>query len=281
MYMPELGRFTARDPIPESGVLVGGIPQSSYWYADNNPTNRIDPSGLLSRTVAGQSVGPNGQFSVSWKFSLDRAYRDPIILVQRIRVESLIWVCKVCPDNQRLCCNREKVLRNCIGHYYEVIGFILPGERTIRQDYHGGEKNMKALRDMGQNVQLPVLERGIQAIDDTWIQPPTTVNSCGFHQMQGVVKAFTLNRNVINATDQWMRVIQGGGNETVCNMSSGLLFGSVEAPRFWNLGNVPAFRTHEEEQPVTVRAVWDCPPSKTSFTILTPDDTEIWPRAKQ
>ena len=40
MYQPTLGRFTARDPMPENGVLVGGIPQNSYWYADNNPTNK-------------------------------------------------------------------------------------------------------------------------------------------------------------------------------------------------------------------------------------------------
>ncbi len=49
MYQPTLGRFTARDPMPENGVLVGGIPQSSYWYANNNPVNFVDPSGLQSK----------------------------------------------------------------------------------------------------------------------------------------------------------------------------------------------------------------------------------------
>ena len=40
MYQPELGRFTARDPMPENGVLVGGIAQNSYWYADNDPVSK-------------------------------------------------------------------------------------------------------------------------------------------------------------------------------------------------------------------------------------------------
>ena len=51
MYQPTLGRFTARDPIPENGVLVGGIPQSSYWYADNNPINYFDPSGGFPQAI--------------------------------------------------------------------------------------------------------------------------------------------------------------------------------------------------------------------------------------
>jgi len=59
MYMPTLARFTARDPLPQVGaVLIGGIPQ--YAYANNNPTNFVDASGLtaIPATNPGQCNAP-------------------------------------------------------------------------------------------------------------------------------------------------------------------------------------------------------------------------------
>ncbi len=48
MYMPTVARFTARDPLPMNGdpILLGSFPP--YTYADGNPVDGIDPSGMLT-----------------------------------------------------------------------------------------------------------------------------------------------------------------------------------------------------------------------------------------
>jgi len=59
MYQQELGRFMSRDPLSEDGVEIlypvpdmrGYQPQDNrehpYAYVRNNPTNAVDPSGLV------------------------------------------------------------------------------------------------------------------------------------------------------------------------------------------------------------------------------------------
>ena len=45
-YQPQLGRFTARDPV---STLVGQTrPDSPYPYADNDPLDRVDPLGRFA-----------------------------------------------------------------------------------------------------------------------------------------------------------------------------------------------------------------------------------------
>jgi len=59
MYSPVLNRFTSRDPLPLEGepdILYGEswvkrnvtMRMNPYAYVENNPANRIDPSGLQS-----------------------------------------------------------------------------------------------------------------------------------------------------------------------------------------------------------------------------------------
>lgn len=58
MYHPSLGRFQSRDPLGANGVDVLhdnnwfghrlALMRNHYGYANNNPSNFIDPSGLLA-----------------------------------------------------------------------------------------------------------------------------------------------------------------------------------------------------------------------------------------
>jgi hypothetical protein len=52
MYNPTIGRFMTRDPFAELGGL------NLYEYADNDPVNKTDPTGLAAETTTG---GPNAE----------------------------------------------------------------------------------------------------------------------------------------------------------------------------------------------------------------------------
>ncbi|MDO8616277.1 MAG: RHS repeat-associated core domain-containing protein [Dehalococcoidia bacterium] len=45
-YDPATGRFMTRDPLP--GSLLSTQTQNRYAYVENNPVNRVDPTGLDS-----------------------------------------------------------------------------------------------------------------------------------------------------------------------------------------------------------------------------------------
>jgi hypothetical protein len=80
-YQPQLGRFTARDPV---STLVGQTrPDSPYPYADNDPLDRVDPLGSsdlfdfigqreLGQPVQGRPVGavPAGHRHRMWGVGL-------------------------------------------------------------------------------------------------------------------------------------------------------------------------------------------------------------------
>src|SRR4051812_14712054 len=52
MYNPTIGRFMTRDPFAELGGL------NLYEYADNDPVNKTDPTGLAAETT---TDGPNAE----------------------------------------------------------------------------------------------------------------------------------------------------------------------------------------------------------------------------
>ncbi len=100
MYMPELGRFTARDPMPEDGVLVGGLPQNSYWYANNNPLNMADPSGLAAEPVFDNSCSLQEQACIieAWE------------LADKILTQNEQSVKANCPDNKPMSCDLKQLV---------------------------------------------------------------------------------------------------------------------------------------------------------------------------
>jgi len=49
-YDPAIGRFLTQDPLLGSPLLVQA--RNAYTYVENNPLNRLDPSGLVSESSA-------------------------------------------------------------------------------------------------------------------------------------------------------------------------------------------------------------------------------------
>lgn len=72
MYVPTLARFTARDPMPPDGepVLLAASP---YGYAQNNPVNFVDPSGLAPEETGkkGKRKKPENYFFPPPEHELD------------------------------------------------------------------------------------------------------------------------------------------------------------------------------------------------------------------
>ncbi|MCC6629394.1 MAG: RHS repeat-associated core domain-containing protein, partial [Chloroflexi bacterium] len=64
LYDPQLGRFVQRDPV----VGRGQQPQSlnRFAYVQNNPTNAVDPSGLVSQVKGGGFCFPGWPCPLPW-----------------------------------------------------------------------------------------------------------------------------------------------------------------------------------------------------------------------
>src|SRR5579885_29409 len=55
-YDPTLGRFLSHDPLGRLAKL--GLDMQPYVYANNNPVNRTDPSGMLFISGPGGQIAP-------------------------------------------------------------------------------------------------------------------------------------------------------------------------------------------------------------------------------
>ncbi|MCM8594071.1 cohesin domain-containing protein [Accumulibacter sp.] len=66
-YQTETGRFTQADPI---GILSGSV--NSYSYAENGPTDAIDPLGLEKSYVTGIPGIPRKYFRINYDFFSDK-----------------------------------------------------------------------------------------------------------------------------------------------------------------------------------------------------------------
>ena len=87
-YKPTISRWRSKDP----RFLVDGT--NVYAYVLNNPTNRVDPSGRLSITVAQKPTADCGQFtsSLAWHVNADRFFE--IYVIQKICFRIGVVACK-------------------------------------------------------------------------------------------------------------------------------------------------------------------------------------------
>jgi RHS repeat-associated protein len=58
VYDPSIGRFLTRDPL--RGSALSPQTQNRYVYVENNPVNRVDPSGLHDSEGVTNRVNPEG-----------------------------------------------------------------------------------------------------------------------------------------------------------------------------------------------------------------------------
>ncbi|MEO0826904.1 MAG: RHS repeat-associated core domain-containing protein, partial [Cyanobacteria bacterium J06642_9] len=96
-YDPDLGRFISRDPF--SGFLDRPISLHKYQYADNNPVNNTDPSGLVTlteisaaRSIRNTLAGIQGTGGLTAQGAFNRALQGEEITIGSVVKDILLGV---------------------------------------------------------------------------------------------------------------------------------------------------------------------------------------------
>jgi RHS repeat-associated protein len=74
-YSPGLGRFLSRDPL--FGSSANPLSLNRFSYAQDNPLNQTDPSGLASTTPNDPALGPQSSVSIALQNSYDPTLTGP------------------------------------------------------------------------------------------------------------------------------------------------------------------------------------------------------------
>jgi RHS repeat-associated protein len=89
---PRLGRFLQRDPASALSEMV-----NLYEYADSNPVNSLDPSGMLALTIQKNPPAPTpgfcGAFSWTIMWQLDKPSKDGGYVMQDVTGTFRVWDC--------------------------------------------------------------------------------------------------------------------------------------------------------------------------------------------
>lgn len=238
-YNSETGRWMSEDPI---GFMAGDANLSRY--VGNGPVNATDPTGLsiVRRTIPKES-GENGKFSVDWKFELSDPYTFLVAVVQRIEVKWRVSNKEPLPESAR-----RKT-------YYEIIGFIRPGEREISGD-RGFADVIKSIkfRDGSAIIDRPIGAR--TEIDDTWSSQGFTEPTCGEIVVTGEVRVFRVNSAFLTAVKGWKPIGANTAAKAAPFISGSFLGFPLQQGKNSHFWNAEGPRGHLESSSTVLRATW-------------------------
>jgi len=199
----------------------------------NSPVNATDATGTISRTQVSAKRSP-GTLTVNWKFQLDKACDEPIVLIQRVEVTTRWYN----PNARRLTAGRGNTVMATTS-YFEVVGVIYPAGSD---DPNSPNYNPDAPKG---SDGLHIIQSDGRKYDDTWSLENTAVNSfgaglaghltTGIMAMRGQIRAFKLS-DVKDETSGWStnQTFQGGsGSNTGFPMTSGTFPASQEFYGTW------------------------------------------------
>ena len=88
MYDPHLGRFTSRDLV--KGKPVNPMTLHPYLYCQNDPANKIDPTGRSVSSMVGAILGGSAMHSAAIQVTAAGVYGDPKLMELGIQMEHLV-----------------------------------------------------------------------------------------------------------------------------------------------------------------------------------------------